>query len=597
MTLELDFPDREVPARGGFPATPRRLRRWLQALDSNDRRALAQHCHDATHALNRYRLKPRARLEMMERLRPYARTALDYLGGRIHSQSLPLAEPARRIFDLHQDLLQELALGYEAVVAAEAPRRSRRRAARAAQRALALHGERMMRAAQMYAPPSDADWHRVNAVYALAEDARVARRRVDDDQLTAAPQGRQSPQAAFKRLALFALAGTHGLRRREVERVYRALESWAIDARMVVEGPTAIEQARFAVDLERAMAPRRREQIDAGPGSRVRALDVDALVERVERLRAERAPSDAPREDELGPAALGHLAACWRPAVHTRSERVQRGEEVDAAIGLEAIHARIAAELGPPEDQAGGDEAPDPVSPARALSLQTIEGPGRVPRGSQAGAGAAWHEVGRGREPSAGDRHARGAGAERAGATPAQSRWLLEDVSATGYRLRRDGEGPSRAAVGELAALRLAPEGAGGHRWSIGVIRRMQFVDERRFDIGVHALSRNAVVARVRREPSNPNRKRDRRKEPSERALVLPGQRSRGVPATLLVPAHMFRSGEVLELDLRDRRQRARLGPMREHTGAFSQYELGPAPPRGRASTPGQRSPQSPSGA
>jgi hypothetical protein len=136
--------------------------------------------------------------------------------------------------------------------------------------------------------------------------------------------------------------------------------------------------------------------------------------------------------------------------------------------------------------------------------------------------------------------------------------------------------------VGELVALKLTNRPDQRGRWCVGVVRRMRFLDERRFEIGVEALSRTTLPARVRAEPANRNVTRFRDSEPSAPAVVLPADRARGLPTTVVVPAHMFREGQIIELDLHDRMLRLVLTRLREETGAFSRYVATPAPERGR---------------
>jgi hypothetical protein len=588
MALEPGIPPREPPQRGGFPVRRRGLSAWLSELAHLDRRERSRRLHEGVHTLNRLEIPPRRRLALMEELRPAVLEVLDYLASRIQSQSLPLPERARRIYELNIDLLRECALGYTIVLMAEGPNGRRRRVAPAAERALALHGEWMLRAAQIYSRVPDAFWESANGIYDIADRAGVAYRAVEDAEL---PQGdsqrtSQSPIAIYRRILLFALAGTQGLRRGEAERIYRALAEWADDAHLGIDDGAVSGGTCFAVDLETARGPSPLSEWTVAPESRIRILEVDTVVDRVEALYRQSPPDDSPLADRnrVGAAALRRLIDSWRPATHERSERAQRGEEVDAEVTLSVIVARLAAEFAPEESEGRRRHRLD--TPGAALTLQTIERPDD--QGSEAAegaAGASWDEVEVGQDRSTGYAAARRAEArlDREGTRPEHPRWLLQDVSTTGWRLWWASDGSSRATVGELAALRLSSDDDSGYRWSIGVIRRMQFLDDERFEIGVHALSRRATPARVRREPANPNRKRDRRNEPSEPALMLPASQTLDTAATLLVPAHMFRQGEVLELDLPERMLRIRLATIRENTGSFSQYELETAPSRGRS--------------
>ncbi|MEF8833285.1 MAG: hypothetical protein V5A42_00345 [Halofilum sp. (in: g-proteobacteria)] len=565
----------------------RGLSAWLSELAHLDRRERSRRLHEGVHTLNRLEIPSRRRLALMEDLRPALREVLEYLASRIQSQALPLPDRARRIHDLNIDLLRECALGYTIIVVSEGPNGRRRRIATAAERALALHGEWMLRTAQIYARVPEAYWHAVNGVYDTAERAGVAYRPVEDSELPRGEARRdsQSPISIYRRILLFGLAGTQGLRRGEAERIYRALADWSDDAHLGIDDGAVSGGTCFAVDLETARGPSPLGEWTVTPEARIRVLEVDSVVDRLEALHRQSPPDDSPLADRnrVGAAALRRLIDSWRPANHERSERAQRGEEVDAEVTLSVIVERLAAEFAPGEEQTRRRHRLD--TPGAALTLQTIERPDdQGKQAAEGDAGASWDEVKVGQDRSIGYASARRAEArlDREGTRPEHPRWLLQDVSTTGWRLWWDSEGASRATVGELAALRISSDDGSGHRWSIGVIRRMQFLDDERFEIGVHALSRRGTPARVRREPANPNRKRDRRNEASEPALMLPASQTLDTPATLLVPAHMFRQGEILELELPDRMLRIRLAAIRENTGSFSQYELETAPSRGR---------------
>ncbi len=574
---------RTASSADGFPDTPRALRRWLDAAERLERRTLSHRLLDLARGLNGLDLAPRERLRMLELMRPSARKGLDYLGGRIHAQALPLQEGARVAFDLDLELLDELTRGYEDALFREPTGLRRRTAAMAAERALTLQGEHMLRVAQTYSTLDDGFRGRVNAIYRQAEAAGAADRAVANDELRFAERQRQSAETMFKRLLLFDLAGVQGFRRGEARRLYRALEAWADLARLhAIDDDADNALPRFAVDTDSDEPPRLLEEAGSGPG--VRVLEVDDLVHHVEQQRIQRGPEDnpVPAENELGAAALARLVDNWRPGNYRRSPRTRRGVEVDAEATLNVIHTRIAMELDP-----DGAE-PDPVAATADWSLEPI-GDGESGGGGRNDGvrpGINWNEVSRGRDVSvsyvaAREEEARLVRAEAQNLVP---RWLLADVSATGFRLIWDGEGACRAAVGELVALKLVSRTGQRGRWCVGVVRRMRFIDERRFEIGVEALARTAIPARVRSEPANRNVTRFRDSEPSAPAVVLPADRSRGVPTSVVVPAHMFREGQVVELDLHERMLRFVLSELREETGAFSQYGVKPAPERGRYS-------------
>ncbi len=166
---------RSRPSADGFPDTPRALRRWLDAAERQEHRTLSQRLLEVARGLNGLDLAPRERLRMLELMRPIARKGLDYLGGRIHAQALPLQVAARVAFDLDLELLDELTRGYEDALFREPAGLRRRTAALAAERALALQGEHMLRVAQTYSTLDSGFHKRVNAIYRQAEAADAAR--------------------------------------------------------------------------------------------------------------------------------------------------------------------------------------------------------------------------------------------------------------------------------------------------------------------------------------------------------------------------------------------------------------------------------------
>ncbi len=326
MALEPGIPPREPPQRGGFPVRRRALSAWLSELAHLDRRERSRRLHEGVHTLNRLEIPPRRRLALMEDLRPAIREVLDYLSSRIQSQAVPLPDRARRIYDLNIDLLRECALGYMIVLVAEGPGGRRRRIAPAAERALALHGEWMLRAAQIYSRVPEAFWENVHGIFDTAERAGVAYRAVEDAELPQEHGQRtsQSPIGIYRRILLFALAGTQGLRRGEAERIYRALAEWADDAHLGTDDGAVSGGTCFAVDLETPRGPSPLSGGAVTPEARIRVLEVDTVVDRVSELYRKSPPDDSPLADRkrVGAAALGRLIDSWR---HPRTQRTRAG--------------------------------------------------------------------------------------------------------------------------------------------------------------------------------------------------------------------------------------------------------------------------------
>lgn len=593
MTMKLELPERAPAERGETFTSLRGARRWLEELEGGSDRETATRFIEGLKHVNRLELRPGHRLKLAELLRPVARRLIGRFDQRISTQRLPLDDASRRNFQALLMLLRELSLAYDIVLTefADARRPPRGKLALAIERALAGRGETMLRCAQVHTPPPQVFWHDAHVLYRLAEASDCAERRVHDDELIAAPRRRQSPLDMYKRLLLFGITPTDGLRRGQAERLFRRLEEWCRLAVLTTKrAPSGSDVGLFHVDLATADPPQPGPP-PTGSTAENRILDIAPVLAEAQRLQPE-APSEnaVPGPAEVDAAALARLIDNWSGKAERRGTRMAHGEPADIEASLKRIRERLLADAAPAEDKAVPDRS-RPLGSVATLALQTIERADHEWQGEHKRSPGRAHDL-----PGAwGAREEKQAvAAAPSRATPeVQRNWALVDVSPGGFRLRWEGGTSSPAAVGELVALRqeLPAAESGGEgkdaplqeRWSLGVIRRVRMIDDSRFDAGVEVLGRHPSPAVVRREPANPHRKRDRKSEPVEPALVLPAVRSREIPATVLVPAHLFREGEVLELDVHDRMLRIRLGPARESSSAFTRFEVTAAPARGRS--------------
>ena len=55
---------------------------------------------------------------------------------------------------------------------------------------------------------------------------------------------------------------------------------------------------------------------------------------------------------------------------------------------------------------------------------------------------------------------------------------------------------------------------------------------------------------------------------------MLPGIKPIQQPSTLLLPAHAFRKGGMLNIHVYERDMEIKLGTIREHTGSFTQFQF-----------------------
>lgn len=585
MLFTLRHTRKNADAGDGWPTTMRGWRAWLKTAGRMESRELAHALYRISRTLNERSMSARSRVQVLELLRPEVRRALDYLADRVHAQPLPLPLSAQAPYRIMLDLLAELASGYEhAVTGAITPPAAGRTTALAGERALALHGERMLRLMQTYsALPADY-WQRVNRLHEVLEQSGVAHREVPDPEIRFGSRCRQSPCAMYKRLLLLVLAGVHGFSRGETARLYRALESWSHLAQLttgdrMVKGGLAL----FAIDLGSNEGPRPLGEVRSGPS--VRILDVSNLLLHIEQLRAESGPrkNPAPARDEVSGSGLARLLDTWIPGTYQRHQRKRCGSEIDAEVSLAMIHARMQHDARKSGNAVQAPPEWEQDTFLEDLVLEEIpDSEMMLSRGSiGVRPGVNWNRVPEEAVPL--PHHGAVPVGESATTNQgSESRWVLRDISTTGFCLLREGQGSCPIAVGEVVALRATDNAEVRGRWCVGFVRRITCPDGNRLQVGVQVLSCNALAADVRLAPANSNRARHRDHGHRLPALLLPGDAGSGTPARLLTPAHKCRAGDEIELALGTRTTRFTIARMLEDTGLVSQHELALPKERGR---------------
>lgn len=569
----------------GWPNGLRDWNHWLDGVSKVDSRELAPRVRELLIALERRSMSATDRIRVLETINPAIRRVLDYLSTRVNAQPLPLPAAADEAYRTLVDVFARYAAAYE--LALDAPNGrplSRRNVALAGERALSLHGERALRILQTYDALPAEFWQQVNATYALVENAGVAKREVRRNARGARARTARSPQRSYKRLLLLVLAGPFGFSRNDMYRVYLALDAWSALGRLAdlaQAGDSGF--SHFAIDLDEGTGPLALSEIPTG--GNVRVLDASQLLVHIEHLHSSPGAQQrgVPYEEEIRGDLLARLRDSWLPGGHQRSERARRGSMVDAEVSLRAAHARITEDARPPGKQT---ETEMNLPSGWSIERDVRENIGldgihpvdhrlaRDRRGVRAGVN--WNDAPEpiedlvlseqtpATEPRAGGRAEADAG----------PRWLLEDVSATGFRLIWTSKGSCAVTVGEVIALRTTRTPDAGSRWCAGIVRRIRMLDANRFEIGVEIVARNAMAASVRPLGDSDRREQALDAAPDTPALLLPSDREAGKPAQILLPSRLNRDGETVELSLNGRTTRFALSRLREDTSIVSRYEL-----------------------
>ena len=143
--------------------------------------------------------------------------------------------------------------------------------------------------------------------------------------------------------------------------------------------------------------------------------------------------------------------------------------------------------------------------------------------------------------------------------------WEVVNISAGGYCLRWNSENTAKAQIVELIAIHEL-EASGSYEWRIGVIRWMQFTAKNGLEIGVQVLSPKVIAAHAKSF--------NKLDEAPFEALMIPGIRPLNQAATIILPAHAFKTGDKLKVEVFEQNIEIKLSDKKEHTGSFTQFQF-----------------------
>lgn len=552
-------PPQDLAAPSLFAANCDALSAWLETLPKTNLGQTTRSLYHAVTELNRVRLTPVLRLQLLEILRPAIYYVANGLRRHYLNQPIVLPEQPHKVAELTHVLYEQLATGYVlvAVHVTEQGRQSgfsqpQQALATAAHRGMVEHSQNLLRDCQLYRAAHPGCWRTLHRLAALAREHGVDNVAVADDQ-----NGDSTLESVYLRALLLGTAKTNQLRQDDMSKIFRHLLEWSSLATL-----TAPAQALLLFDADGDDGPVYSEFAGAG-GASWCGLKTEALAGQL-LLRREQIDASLGGDSDLGSDLLGHLVLTWSTASTRSFLRMEVHERVDIALGLTAAHHFSAGEVdfslllsSDHELLAGEEENPflrraqlsggaqqrdvwDSAYMAKAgvtrISLETID----------------YHIREQHQKTNEKDRDKfRSHAVDRV------------NISPGGLCIKWPPDDASQIRTGEIVGIREPSH----QNWSIGAVRWVRLLDAGP-QLGIELLSPTAAPygARVLAKSGAQG--------DYLRVLLLPEIKQTGQPTTVITPRLPFRTGQKVSLLHRDKETRIQLTRKIASTAAFSQFEF-----------------------
>ncbi|MCW8924174.1 MAG: hypothetical protein OQK69_11175 [Gammaproteobacteria bacterium] len=573
--MKLHIPEQSDSKDSLFPAHPRKVRKWLADLPQANMGEITRQIFAAVRKINRRKIPARHRLEIMEMLRIPGRSIFDNLKKYFINRTFPLPDKSKKIVNLNQALLQEMALGYKIIVQQAANKEEKvdnKSQAIAIARAIQYQSELFLRASEIYDSMPANIWYDSHQIFSYAVDNKLHKNVVDDNEN---PNKKTTIENIYKQMLLFSLSRPTAMRQSDSERVYKKLYNWAGQSRLNDKAEDNQINRFFCVRVEQDHPPSYLHQGDCDGDNKLYTLETTELVDNIrKKINASSQQQDSITVgEELSVEALTALAMSWGVMPKRRFSRAGSQGHIAVAIGL-ARAAKKISEGNVPESLESVPHSFDNDS----FTLESIPDELRSIDDKQSGyithteigstENNAWDMVAKGKAlTDAYDRQRQLLEAEQLTLNREDDdlHWEIVNISAGGYCLRWNSETTSKAQIGELIAIH-EREASGQYEWRIGCIRWMQFTSANGLEIGVQVLSPKVIAAQVQRA--------NRLKEKPFDALMIPGIRPLNLPATIILPAHAFKTDDKLKVQVFEQNIAIQLSKKKEHTGSFTQFQF-----------------------
>jgi len=570
-TIKLNIPRQDFSGLPLFQPDSEATSTWVQSLPVTNTNSLVQLLGQALSDLNRTKLSPEVRYNVMEILRPNLDVALSNLSKRFLNQPLVMPEDPRRMAELSDGLLTLTGTAYtvvaiEAIQQRDAIRETNpaRLTCEAIHRALVFTGRKVLQNFQLHRPMEINGWQTLHQLYALAANQRLA-----DLPVPEPLSGGSTITTTYLQAMMMGCCKPNQLRQSDLTALFRALQQWGALVKLDSRGTG---KDLFLVDLDSDQPPLYRALYREQPGTQCRYINTTALIEHLQALKADLGGKaiNFDKHTSIPSHLLDHLIASLGSMSLRNFKRTAANSSLWICVGLSSTHFHVAGERSFEHLLYGTNDV---------LTIEKLAGGNPfLPTHVRADE---WQVANPGVDYVSDVRFEPHRDIDLNPATkarllmeenrelPLQERYpvfnvQMADVSPSGYCLEWTGELHSDIRTGDIVGLKEEEHS----EWVIAAIRWLSQLENAKTLIGLELLSPRAVAygARIHQKGGE--------KTPPMRVLLLPEIKLVGKPQTLITPRTGFKERQKVTIGNRVEASSIQLLRHIASTGSFSQFEF-----------------------
>ena len=562
----LDTPSQDWDAPEFCGADVRQLAHWVDQLPRTNLGQTSRSLYNALKELNRSRINPALRFELIEILRPVLYNTCRALQKHFYNQPIVLPPQGFQVFRLAQAMQFQLATAYQVVAREALPHKSLfplnkpkglELAAQAVHRALTEYHELNFRASLIYTESDKGLWRKMHTLYRFALEHELTGIEVHDPETTGIHP--ITVEQSYLRALLLGCVRTNQLRQLDLLWVREHINDWLPLARL--ERYRVAEDDIIAVNMASDDPPVYNVLFTPPRDNTLCCLmRTDALLDHLRGLLKS-------NKKTVSNDLLKHLIVSWGSYTKRAYMRMDTRDNLALCIGLSHLHF-FAADGVEFEDFVSGNvvkvldddpttdnpflkdtrgmkhEAPDlwnttsrPDVKQTSVSMESIDSQIREHQHNQAQAKTSLdHDY----------------------------QIQMINVSPGGYCLQWPADVHARLSNGDVVGIREASHS----NWSMGVVRWLRRGGEKITQLGIKLVSPSVIPygAQFVNQVDAPDE--------FHRVLMLPEIKLIGQAASLITPKIPFRQGHKVLLVQQGRQMTVLLTRLVSATGAFNQFEF-----------------------